>query len=524
MSKRPETWWGMVYRWLVFDGATTKDDSVLVRKIWSIYFFFILLFTYFTGNPVFTCRKFLILCGVFIAINLVNSFVRYKIRNQNRIEFHYLQYLDVIAALVMMAFTGWQIHISFILYLSIVLAILTYGTTRGYIFTGLTVLMYGLAYILFAPAKLDFAMLGYLGFILLSMILTAYNGGVLKGQIKEVEKANEELAERNSELFLLQQVSNHVSSVLNIDDLLRLIPDILVGITGAEYASIYLSEKGTYGTLKIKATNCPDETKVHELFMGVCSHQVRNAFLAGKTTIENHIHCGEFGSMMNIPIKHKDELLGMLILTHSNPDSFTEANLQLLIPVVSQLAIAIANARLYDQVKQMANIDGLTGIYNRKYMQDYLADFFSNANRGLMTLVMIDVDFFKRINDTFGHLMGDRVLKVVTDVIKQFIGDRGFISRYGGEEFVVVFPGIGMDEGFEIAEDLRKLVSEECVCYQNEQCQITISLGVAGNELPNIHTMDDLLNAADGALYEAKERGGRNCTVRADELAIQKKC
>lgn len=523
MSRRQETWWGTIYRWLVFDGATTKDDSVLVRKIWSIYFFFILLFTYLTGNTIFNGHKFLIIVVAFIVINVINSVVRYRIKDQSRVEFHYLQYLDVVASLMILAFTGWQIQISFIFYLSIVLAILTYGTTRGYIFTAVTTLSFGLAYLLFTPAKLNITSLGYLGFTLLSMVLTAYNGGVLKGQIKEVEKANQELAERNSELFVLQQVSNHVSSILNIDDLLRLIPDILVGISGAEYASIYLSEKGTYGTLKIKATNCPDETKVHELFMGVCSFQVRNAFLAGKTTIENHIHCGDFGSMMNIPIKHKDELLGMLVLTHSNRDSFTEANLQLLVPVVNQLAIAIANARLYDQVKQMANIDGLTGIYNRKYMQDYLADFFSKPVTGQITLIMLDVDLFKRVNDTFGHLMGDRVLKVVTDVVKQLIGDRGFIARYGGEEFVVVFPEIGMDEGYQIAEELRKMVSEESICYQNEVCRITISLGVAGNELPNIHTMDDLLHAADGALYEAKEHG-RNCTIRADELILQKKC
>jgi diguanylate cyclase (GGDEF)-like protein len=523
MSKKKETWWGTIYRWLVFDGATTKDDSVLVRKIWSIFFFFILLFTYVTGNTVFSGRKFVILVGVFVLINIVNSVVRYKIKDQNRVEFHYLQYLDVVAALLILVFTGWQIQISFIFYLSIVLAILTYGTTRGYIFTAVTTVCYGLAYLLFTPAKLDLSTLGYLGFALMSMVLTAYNGGVLKGQIKEVEKANQELDKRNSELFVLQQVSSHVSSVLNIDDLLVLIPDILVGISGAEFASIYLSEKGTYGTLKIKATNCPDEKKVHELFMGVCSYQVRNAFLAGKTTIENHIHCGEFGSMMNIPIKHKDELLGMLVLTHYNPDSFTEANLQLLVPVVNQLAIAIANARLYNKVKQMANIDGLTGIYNRKYMQDYLAEFFSKPVTGQITLVMIDVDLFKRVNDTFGHLMGDRVLKMVTDVVNQLIGDRGFIARYGGEEFVVVFPEIGMDEGYEIAEELRKLVSVESIYYLDEVCQITISLGVAGNELPNIHTMDELLHAADGALYEAKEHG-RNCTIRADELILQKKC
>lgn len=523
MNKKKETWWGTLYRWLVFDGATTKDDSVMVRKIWSVYFFFILLFTYLTGNPVFNSRKFLILVGVFLVINLINSVVRYKIKDQSRVEFHYLQYLDVLASLLILVFTGWKLQTYFILYLSIVLAILTYGTARGYIFTAITTCGYGLAYVLFSPTSLNLTTLGYLAFVLLSMILTAYNGGVLKGQIKEVEKANEELAQRNSELFVLQQVSNHVSSILNIDDLLRLIPDILVGISGAEYASIYLSEKGTYGTLKIKATNCPDEKKVHELFMGVCSYQVRNAFLAGKTTIENHIHCGEFGSMMNIPIKHKDQLLGMLVLTHSHADSFTEANLQLLEPVVNQLAIAIANARLYDQVKQMANIDGLTGIYNRKYMQDYLADFFAKPVQTQITLVMIDVDLFKRINDTFGHLMGDRVLKVVTDVVNQMIGDRGFIARYGGEEFVAVFPGIGMDEGYEIAEELRERVSVESICYQNQVCRITISLGVAGNELPNINTLDDLLHAADGALYEAKEHG-RNCTIRADELILQKKC
>lgn len=511
-----------LFRWIVFDGGA-KDDTVLVRKIWSVYFFFLLFFTYLVDNESLTASRLWLIIGMFLVINVINSVVRYKVEDTRRKEYHYLQYLDALATLVILICTGWTAHIDFLIYLSIVMAILTYGTANGYVFAFLTTLGYGIAAFSFRPTPLTFTEAGYIVFIMVSMLLTAYNGGVLKGQIKEVETANEELAKRNSELYLLQEISNHVSSVLNIDDLLKLIPDIVVGVSGAEFATIYLTEDGTFGGLKSKATNCPNEDLVHELFHGACGYQIRYTFMTGNPSIDNYINCGEFGSIMNMPIKHKDELLGVLIMTHSSSKAFEEANMQLLVPVVSQLAVAIANARLYDRLKQMANIDGLTGVYNRKYFQDYLTDIFSKGEVGQLTLIMIDVDLFKNINDTFGHLMGDYVLKIMTNVIKRAVGSKGILARYGGEEFVVLLPDMDMNEGYELAERLRSQVMNEEIFYQHQRCRVTISLGVAGNNLPCIKSMDDLLNAADGALYEAKN-SGRNYTVRADQVLLQKKC
>lgn len=508
-----------MFKWLENFFGATKKDTMFIRKIWSAYLFSVLTISCFFLHHSLRFQAILMILGIFVAVNIVTRFAVVKL-NKRQQDNHILQYFDLLAIFAVMIVTHWNFPVNFVLYLFIIMAAFSYGQKKAYIYAMVTGLGYSLLYFSFQHFNFDLVVLGHILFTFTSMLLTAYMGSILKDRVKEVEKSNEDLNRRNSEMFVLQQIGNYVTSVLNIDDLLQLIPDILVGISGAKYAAIYLSEDGTFKGLKIKATNCQEEEIVQELFLGVCGYRIRSTFMTGNPTIENYITCGEFGSMMNVPIKHKDELLGVVVLTHYRPNAFDETNLQLLMSVVNQISIAIANARLYEKVRQMANIDGLTGIYNRKYLQDYLANFFASEKREDLTLIMLDIDHFKKVNDNYGHLMGDHVLKTLTEIIHRVIPVRGFSARYGGEEFVVILPSINVEEGYKIAEELRVEVSATSIIYQEITCKITISLGVAGNNLPCVATMDDLLNAADGALYKAKET--RNCTVKVDKELFKK--
>lgn len=499
--------------------AKTKKDTMFIRKIWSVYLFGVLTIACLFLHHSFRFPVILAIFGTFVLVNVVTRVAAVKL-NRRLQDNHILQYFDLLAIFAVLVITHWNFPVTFVLYLFIIMAAFSYGPKKAYIYALVTGTGYSVLYMFLENSRFDLLMIGHILFTFSSMLLTAYMGSILKDRVKEVEKSNEDLNRRNSEMFVLQQIGNYVTSVLNIDDLLQLIPDVLVGISGAKYAAIYLSEDGTFKGLKIKATNCQEEEIVQELFLGVCGYRIRSTFMTGNPTIENYITCGEFGSMMNVPIKHQEELLGVVVLTHYRPNAFDETNLQLLMSVVNQISIAIANARLYEKVRQMANIDGLTGIYNRKYLQDYLANFFACKEREDLTLIMLDIDHFKKVNDNFGHLMGDHVLKTLTDIINRVIPVRGFSARYGGEEFVVILPSINVGEGYKIAEELREQVSATKIVYQDITCQITISLGVAGNNLPCVATMDDLLNAADGALYKAKET--RNCTVKVDKELFKK--
>ncbi|MCK4257549.1 MAG: sensor domain-containing diguanylate cyclase [Halanaerobiales bacterium] len=500
---------------LKFKKIHNKGSLVRVSSI--LYVLAILLYTHWT-EP-FEPSRFWIVFGILILLLIRYSKLARLLGKPDQKDLYSLRYIDLFLILLILSLTSWKLPVIFLLYVSTILTAHYYGLKKAVVYAIHVSLLYGVFYWFFGMKGQVVQFIVNLIFFLISLLLTAYVGGMIDDKMKNIEETNDKLNQVNSEFFVLQQISNYVSSILNINDLLELIPDILIGISGAKYAAIYLTEDGTFRGLQIKATNFCEEEMVRDFFMGVCGSQIRNTFMTGELTIENSINCGEFGSMMNIPIKHKDEVLGVLVLTHYKPNSFSEYNPQLLKSVGEQLGISIANARLYAQVKQMANIDGLTRVYNRKYLQNYLNKHFAQSVPNLITLIMLDIDHFKHINDTYGHLMGDQVLKNLAHIIEKTIGEKGFLTRYGGEEFVILLPNLSTDEGYQIAEELRVLVMNQEFHHSNRSCKVTISLGVADNSLSVIETMDDLLKATDESLYAAKDKG-RNCTHRNDKYFV----
>lgn len=497
----------------MFDWQDIKMNSFFIRKVWTMYVIMTVIFAVGMNQQLITLGKLYFLAGALIFFFITYSILQIRLDRLTEKDLYYLQYLDVFLILLALSGTYWKIPVSFILYLSIMKTVFIYGMKYGLRLAILTGIGYSICYCFFGITEFTVHELQYLGFSFVGMILTVIVSGILKQQVKEVEETNVKLILRNSELYILQQVSNHVSSVLNIDDLFQLIPDILLGISGAKYVAIYLTEDETFSGLKLQATNYQKAEIFEELFTGERCHRIRDTFHNSKSSIEDTNTFGEFASVMSVPIRYQDHLMGVMVLTHYRSNVFTEKNLQLLEPVANQLGIAIVNARLYDQVKRMANLDGLTGVYNRKYFQDQLESFCKKKDP-IVTLIMLDVDHFKKVNDTFGHVMGDQVLKMMTDVIGKVVEDQGILARYGGEEFVVLLPDKSVDEAYQIAEKLREQIHSQQIRYLNHSCQVSVSIGVAGNDLPDILTMDDLLNAADEALYHAKANG-RNRTVRA---------
>lgn len=155
--------------------------------------------------------------------------------------------------------------------------------------------------------------------------------------------------------------------------------------------------------------------------------------------------------------------------------------------------------------------DGLTRTYNKKFFQDRLETELAYANRHKTTLslVMFDVDYFKRVNDTYGHLAGDAVLVHLARITQATIRSEDVLARYGGEEFAVVCRGIALLNAGVLGERLRARVEQEVFDYQGTRLAVTISVGVAALPEANATTPSELVGKADNALYEAK-RSGRN--------------
>jgi diguanylate cyclase (GGDEF)-like protein len=167
--------------------------------------------------------------------------------------------------------------------------------------------------------------------------------------------------------------------------------------------------------------------------------------------------------------------------------------------------------RTNKRLELLSITDGLTKLHNHRYFQDELARAFEESLRYQrpLSLAMIDIDFFKKVNDSYGHAVGDEVLKTISGRFAESVRSADLVARYGGEEFAVMMPETELDDGAAFAEKVRSLVAETKIETQAGMLQATISAGVSSVPHPRIHSAKELIVAADKALYRAK-RNGRN--------------
>jgi diguanylate cyclase (GGDEF)-like protein len=203
-----------------------------------------------------------------------------------------------------------------------------------------------------------------------------------------------------------------------------------------------------------------------------------------------------------VPLRTKDRILGSIEVINKNSGSFDSDDMLILTALANQVAVAIENARLYEE----SIVDGLTGLYQRKYFELRLEEELKRSKRYKhpLNLVMIDIDYFKRVNDEHGHLMGDAVLKEVASVFKKSVRLEDVVARYGGEEFALIMPQTSAENMRKTGERLRAEIEE----MEISGIRITISVGIGhfdGKEMDFNHR--DLINRADRALYLAKKRG-----------------
>ena len=245
------------------------------------------------------------------------------------------------------------------------------------------------------------------------------------------------------------------------------------------------------------------------------------ALLTGKTTIENDIRIAhdyvgffvETASRMCIPLVSFGQTLGVLVLDSAQVGAFHANDVQSLESVADICSNAIQNAHYVDRVKQLAYLDGLTGIFNRRFFELRIAEEIERARRFNvgMAVIMVDIDQFKRLNDEFGHLLGDEVLRQVSSIFSQQLRKIDVVCRFGGEEFAILLPQTNPQHAFNVAEKLRRLV--ETWQFPGVPRPVTISAGAA-NYPDHGTTRDDLVKAADAGLYAAK-LAGRNRVLLA---------
>ncbi len=337
-----------------------------------------------------------------------------------------------------------------------------------------------------------------------------------------LEEANERLNRFTSEMYIQNEILSYISRALNIEELMELVIDSIIGAIGVDTCSlvIYDSNFDTYNC-KVKSTHRQDYLK--SLVEAVKSSKLEKYFSLGKPYIDNHVgkDAHDFmsgrnaGSLVIIPIINEESTYGLLIAEHESSCMFSENSLQFFGGIANQINIAITNANLYSKMEEMAKRDGLTGVHNRTYLQEVLGDLSIKAKQGLMTLsvALFDIDKFKNINDTYGHIFGDEVLKLIAFLTENYAKSKGgIVGRYGGEEFLVIFPGKTLDESREIMESIHTLIREQVFYYNDESVTINISTGISSYP-ETCNDPKDLLNRADNAMYFSKTSGRGRITI-----------
>jgi len=225
----------------------------------------------------------------------------------------------------------------------------------------------------------------------------------------------------------------------------------------------------------------------------------------------NHIR-----SWLGIPLIVQGQIIGMLSIDSSKPDNFTKENIDLAAAFADHAAINLENTRRFMEVQSQALTDPLTGLYNRRGLYELGRVEFTRSNRmgRPFTGIMIDIDHFKQINDTYGHYTGDLVLCELAKRCKSCVREIDYVGRYGGEEIIILLPETNMNDGLEVAERLRLAIAGKPMqVEQGLELNVAASLGVAQRD-ENTTSLDMLIARADQAMYIAKHKG-RNRVARS---------
>jgi two-component system, cell cycle response regulator len=325
---------------------------------------------------------------------------------------------------------------------------------------------------------------------------------------------------RASQLEAINAIAQQTTAVLDLKELLSKVCLLIEHAFQVSHVSVLLKDEND---LVLRASHGKLSPRVPE--GGRLSSDAGpwgRALEAGKTLVENNAKAAsetglyvETESRMSIPLVSFGQTLGVLVLDSERSGAFHSNDTQPLESVADICANAIQNAHYVDRVKQLAYLDGLTGIFNRRFFELRMAEEIERARRydSGMGVIMIDIDQFKRLNDEFGHLLGDEVLRQVSSILHQQLRKIDVVCRYGGEEFAILLSQTSPQHSLAVAEKLRRMV--ETWQFPGVPRPVTISAGTA-NYPDHGTTRDELVKAADAGLYAAKQSGRNRVCLAPD--------
>lgn len=336
------------------------------------------------------------------------------------------------------------------------------------------------------------------------------SGAAIEGQqlleLDVLRALSSELSTLHDVAHILHVADRHLPRLFDYALLLVLVKDL-------EETQVFLFPRGHPDSAFVEA-GVENLLTLHSMFTGQPHTrdevQIQRVDETAPASTFSHFAAAgsELRSHITFPLVAGGETIGSLSLASPVAGAFSASDVQVFSLITYQLASAIYNAQLFRRTQEMAITDALTGLYNRRHFEEVLDHEYLRAQRygHPLSLAIIDLDHFKRINDTLGHLAGDMVLQQISRLLRESVRHVDVVSRYGGEEFTLLLPNTSLEEAAVLAERLRLTVQGRTFVTSQHRVNITISSGVAtlGEDVP---TKEMLIQHADEALLLAKSQG-----------------
>ncbi|MGC9503060.1 PAS domain S-box protein [Baaleninema sp.] len=337
----------------------------------------------------------------------------------------------------------------------------------------------------------------------------------------ELEVRVAELKQRNTEMELLSNMNDFLQSCLTVEEAYKTVATLIRPLFPHCSGAVYTLHPSKNWVEEVASWGKP-HTEV--LFSPQDCWAIRRGRVHWVEGAESELFCPHVHQVNDspavtlcVPTTAQGETLGLLTVAAEDPAHLSRSKRQLARTVAEQLALAVANLRLRETLQNQSIRDGLTGLFNRRYMEESLEQYVHRAGRYGQTLgvVMLDVDRFKQFNDTFGHNAGDLVLQAVGQLLRDNVRGSDIACRYGGEELTLILPDATLEDTVKRAEEIRESIERLELWDRGQRLgQITASLGVASFPQHGL-SGGAVVQGADAALYRAKARG-RNCVVVAE--------
>lgn len=457
-------------------------------------------------------------------------------------------WFDLVLATAMILLSGGRQSSFFFLYLlTIFWAALSHGRAAAGQMAGVSLFCYLVVLMIGGQWAWDPYSLFDLLVKAVVLALTAYWGGIISdhqhqllNRHRELTRLAEDWSRTASDIqsAAMYGLGALLSSSRSIEETLSLTLDAVEDILKADRCSILLLDKDS-NELVLRAARGVRAGAVGKLRLKSDQGLAGEALRSGKpvnvpdTDLESRFVPSPSGyekikSMLVVPLLVRERRLGVInISAVKRKRIFTDKELAAIELVANYAALALENAGLLEEKEREAITDGLTGLYNYRYFKNRLTELIEQYRKrqGRISLIWMDLDHFKEYNDTFGHIKGSEVLKKLAGILSTTLGDREkVISRYGGDEFAVILPGMGNREGLRIAEEIRKAIYRADFAPGGRGYQrISASLGLA--VFPDdAQDPTNLVERADQAMYYAKEKGrNRIACWRKNNIELRKK-